>query len=380
MKDNFGKEIIIGGVMSLVGYIIGLVTFVVLGIKQGIFISMVDNLKEWDMLAMVDLFDKYKVPLSTIMISWFLIFLLFFGVAYVINNKFLKNKKMTPWLFILGFTTFIGFLFIPFVIFLVGLILSIIYIVWGVAEFINLFLFGYIAYIFFIAIDFVFNKILSQELNLIKFNQDNKYMFFQIIIFFSLLPYTFRCIAVGFENILSKISGKIASFLLKPLRFLSINFFRYVTYTFAFFTYLMIFLWEVSGSINVIKEGLLAFIIIDVVIFGVYNSVVKKKKKSIILICISLSRDLELIKNEIIRYNLFSYDNCKVLIKQTIVMEKFNKKVKKRSDEKLVIIYERIIRVSRENPNYKGFDGLSFKELYIEINRIQELIDEYIVG
>ncbi len=378
MNDNFEKKTLIKGAGFLFGFILGLFVFVLLAVKQTFFTAIIYNLKEWDILAILTLIPKSIKTLSMIMLIWF--FSVFIGILCLNNSKRLKNIKFIPGFFAVYLMTFIGFLFVPFVIFLFGLTFFIIYLVWGLAEFVNLFIFSKVAYIFFVAIDFLFNKILLQELKLTNFNQENKYMFFQIIIFFLLLPYTFRYVVVGFENLLIKIFGNNASFLLKPIRLLSINFFRYVTYIFAFFTYLMSFLWEVSGNIDSIKEGLLAFIIIDAVISGAYSSIVKKKKKPILRTCISLSRELEMIKKIIIRENLFSYNNCRVLVKQTTIIEEFYKKVKKHPDEKLIIIYEKIKRISTENHKYKSLKGISYKELYIEINRIQQCIDEYIVG
>ncbi|KOY83001.1 hypothetical protein I6G82_11530 [Lysinibacillus macroides] len=371
MNGKIRSDMIKLGIVSLLGYIIGFIIFIVLGVRENIFTTGIDKLKKWDLPAMGNLMDEHKIYLI-----WPLIICIF---VFAITMIFFKNNKLVPLFIVMIITIFVGFYFIPFIILILAFILSLIYFIWELAQVINVFLFHYIASFFFIFIEFILNNIFSLEVRFINFNHESKHMFFQTIIFFSLLPYLFRVIVAGCEKVLNKTSGPMAVLLVKPLRLLSINFFRYMTYTFAFFTYLMSFLWVVPKNMNAMKEGLLAFIIIDVVLFGLYSYMAKKRKKTMLVKSIVLSRNLELIKNEIIRHNLLSNKNCKIKIKRSPQIKDFYEKAKKCKDKRLIMISQKIRAITYESTDDKICNRLSFQDIYMEIEKIQKLIDEYIV-
>lgn len=377
MQDDFKKTMLVCGILSLLGYIFGGVASIMWGINRGVFSTILKSIRDWDMINLFDFLEKYTQMLFPMLYGFFIALIFLIAIIYFTNKIIFKNEEPSPILICFAFTFAIGFFFIPGIIFLIALVLFSIFLIWWLAGLINI-RFRPITYFFFELVYFIFTKVLEQKVILGSFNQESCFMFFQIIIFFTILPYSFRLFIVGLEKVLSIGSSKLAKKLIRTLSFLSINFFRYMTYTFAFFTYLMSFLWNISGDMYVIKEGLLAFIIIDVVVFGVFTSISNKNKKMVFLNCIELSRYLEAIKNEIIRYNLLQYENCRVRIKRSNAIEDFEKKAKKISDERLMIINEKINRISKDTPYNKKYFSLNFRGLYLEINAIQKMIDNYI--
>lgn len=263
------KEIIKLGIQYLTGVIIGISSILFLGFKYEIFAALLVNLIDWNLNGISDILNPLILPATLVIIGCFFTLFLYILIKSYLNRK-KKQSESEPSITIIIIGFIVGVLFIPIILIFVFITLMFMYLIWGISFIINELVFRHIIYIALNVIRFLFEKVMYQEFLIREFKDENYFLFTQTMLFFTLLPYCFRILVFLLERFLHSVAGNISLLFHNILNKITVNILRYATYTLALFTYILCYLWSVSVDITNIKEGLLLFIIADVLVYGIY--------------------------------------------------------------------------------------------------------------
>ncbi len=221
-----------------------------------------------------------------------------------------------------------------------------------------------------------FFMISDHDINLGNFiGQEYVSLLLTLTISFISLPYLFPPILFLVKNFFSKCTGAnaIIDLVFRPIEFVfQLTNTRYYIYIILFLLSIVVYSYNVSNSANIlilIKESLLAFVLLDTVFYSVYDNHNKRKKQKYSRIymeqILPYKFDLEYIRSVMTTYSLKSnyIEKAKIIFSKDISTLNINKKLP---------FYNIVIQIQSLNGKY-----MPYRDLYKKINEILSAIYQY---
>lgn len=376
--ENRNKDIKVI-VISIVAAIMGILFFGWQTHINGFWVQLITYMSNGELWAIVEeiLYKRSSelfMPLGIAIVS-------VFGYIFIFRNKLDSAKYTTP--IMVGAAFMIGYAFMPFITIMVYMQVIISFVVTGMITLILDVPFRSFSYYGMQSVQYIIVDVLNLDIELNAMKESTK-LFINTIVYFIILPYTFKgCVSVigVVTKKLSRASDGLMYLFSGWLCKIPIDVFRYITYLLAFFLYMMCYIWGVeAGDAYTIKEGLLTFIIIDVVTYGIYCYWREKhlKNKQLLineecrqqsLVLLKIRNELEAINCILISNNMDWEVSCKGKIKLSYSeedMRELNEKYIKDDN----IVHELCYLIN---------NMLRYSEIRERVIKVQACIDEKIV-
>jgi len=197
------------------------------------------------------------------------------------------------------------------------------------------------------------------------------FLFFQFIIFATILPYCYRVLlrlVIKFVRSIAKLKSE--PFLIRILKMVSVEKIRMIMYLYLFLLYMMLNIWELNDVFIIIRESLLAYVLIDTFTYYVYKSIKNKIRSGRKAKLEVLLEDIRVSLNLIIFYDLIS-QNTELKIK--LKLPNHNKIECLRNEFASEGLYFRV----EENLNEITSEFYEPKLIYKKLMKVQEDLKLY---
>lgn len=270
-----------------------------------------DNLFNFELLDHIS--DIFK-PWYTTSIIFFLVGIILLFSSFLIKSPDTENISFLTAIRISIVIFLITQIILPLHLLLFGICICLLFLIFAFSMFMKSII-SYPFY-FFIVILEKFSTSTGFSISYGDFIGKQSYStFLTLITFFVSVPYLLNLSLLLIKKFFTSINGSgLTSLMFWPIDYIfRINNIRYFIYIFLFFTSILTYSMNISTNDKVLmmtKESLLEFVLLDSVIYSIYNNLNnlrKKRKLNLFLKIISpFKYDLNFVANTIIIYNLKS--------------------------------------------------------------------------
>lgn len=289
--------------------------------------SILSSSKTWDLTT----YNNVSNLISNIIVQNIGFLVILFILTLALGCLHRKINKVRP-IYEISLALLLGIVVTGFILsvlpWLIVFFFWIIGLVWGISELFSLIIRPVLSGGFYIVsiivtkvlhLDFAFEKNLSTKLI---------DLYLQFLVFALIVPYIYQIIVKLFIRIFRLGSDKaLAEWALKPLRLVTIEVLRITVYLFLFLIYSLSYITTVNIELIVIRESLLAYVLLDNVIYYIYSFFREKKKKSQCMCLEVFESEIETLINAVMMFGALNEDETtKIKLLSKLSYDKLMKK------------------------------------------------------